>query len=185
MELQHEPTMRTAYKHMKQKDYRSALDIYNAVVKKAPTNAEAHYHRGDALIGTGQNRSAEAIAAYDTAIKIRPNYGMAHFKRGLVLFFNLGRDVEAFEEAAHAAKLMSDEPSGLPTFLLMGFILSRQETENGTGMVLDFIRTYSWKNQSTLFQKLRNEFVLTEDPHVNDIQMENLAELLRTVDYLD
>jgi tetratricopeptide (TPR) repeat protein len=62
---------------------RAALDIYDLVLGKLPSCAEAHNNR--AAILQLMMRSEEALAGYDRAIAIKPKYTTAHFNRGLTL----------------------------------------------------------------------------------------------------
>ena len=62
---------------------RAALDIYNLIIGKLPNSAEAHNNR--AAILQLMKRHEEALAGYDRAIAVKPDYAAAHFNRGLTL----------------------------------------------------------------------------------------------------
>src|SRR5580693_1077954 len=62
---------------------RGALDIYNLVLGKIPNCAEIHNNR--AAILQLMKRYEEALAGYDRAIAIKPEYVIAHSNRGLTL----------------------------------------------------------------------------------------------------
>lgn len=68
----------------------------------AAESAEAHYSRGAAL--KEQKRFDEALAAFDEAIALKPDYAEAHNGRGIVLV-NLNRPAEALSGFRRAIAL--------------------------------------------------------------------------------
>jgi tetratricopeptide (TPR) repeat protein len=64
-------------------DYHSALAIWEDTAEKCPGNARAHYNVGIFLMSLG--RPQEAIAEYETAIRINPDYAEAHNNLGAAL----------------------------------------------------------------------------------------------------
>jgi len=64
-------------------DYRTSLSIWNDTANKAPRNARAHNNLGLALHKLGRNE--EAIARFEQAMQLRPNYPEAHNNWGLAL----------------------------------------------------------------------------------------------------
>ena len=61
----------------------SALAACSAAIKANPNDAEAYQGRGAAYVGRGENE--RAIADYNAAIKINPEFGLPYFNRGLIL----------------------------------------------------------------------------------------------------
>ncbi|CBN57474.1 MULTISPECIES: tetratricopeptide repeat protein [Kamptonema] len=81
------------YKNFYEKeDYVNALQITDELIIKINGSADDWFYRGLALGNLGRNE--EAIASYDKAIKIKPDYHQAWYKRGNAL-----GDLGQFEEA--------------------------------------------------------------------------------------
>ncbi|MGA3008002.1 MAG: tetratricopeptide repeat protein, partial [Opitutaceae bacterium] len=66
------------------KVYRDEEALWSDTVAKCPGNARAFYNLGCAL-GERQDRLPEAIVAYETALRIDPNYALAHNNLGNAL----------------------------------------------------------------------------------------------------
>ena len=64
-------------------DYQSDLSIWRDTVDKAPDNFRGHNNLGLALAARGQ--IDEALAQYQTALKIKPDYAEAHNNLGAAL----------------------------------------------------------------------------------------------------
>ena len=79
-----------------------AIDYLNAVVRQDPNCAEAHCNLGN--VWRDKENWAEAVASYDRALLIKPEFGDAHFNRGYALQ-KLGKLVEAVESYQHAQRL--------------------------------------------------------------------------------
>ena len=80
-------------------DYSSAQALWNDTVAKNPANPRAHNNLGEALAQI-PGRLPDAVAQFEAALQLRPDYEAAHFNLGVTLL-KLGR----FEEAvAHLKK---------------------------------------------------------------------------------
>jgi tetratricopeptide (TPR) repeat protein len=88
-------------------DYCSALIMWNDTVAKCPSNARAHYDLG--VILTSLNRSQEAIAQYEAALWINPNYAEAHNNLGVVLETIPGRLLDAISQYEAALRIEPDD----------------------------------------------------------------------------
>jgi tetratricopeptide (TPR) repeat protein len=64
-------------------NYQAAADIYDLILARFPDCAEACYNRGIALHRL--KRYAEALASFDQAIALQPNYAQTHNNRGVTL----------------------------------------------------------------------------------------------------
>ncbi len=62
------------------RDYRDGLSIWSDTIAKMPRNPRAHRTLADHLLQEG--RSTEAIASYQTAIQLKPDYTEAHYNLG-------------------------------------------------------------------------------------------------------
>lgn len=89
------------------RDYRSALTIWQDSVTKYPNNPRAHCNLGDALIRLG--RAAEAIPHCEQAVRIKPDYALAFANWGSALA-QAGRLEEAVERLARALQIQPDLP---------------------------------------------------------------------------
>jgi tetratricopeptide (TPR) repeat protein len=68
---------------LRNEDYRSELAIFRDTVAECPGNARARYNLG--MILAGLNRPSEAIAEYEAALRIKPDYEEAHYNLGIEL----------------------------------------------------------------------------------------------------
>ena len=84
------------------KDFENAVRAYNAVIKRRPRDAQAHYKRGNAQNGLG--RWEAALADYNKAIALDRNFAQAFCNRGAVLE-RLGRWNEALSSYDQAIAL--------------------------------------------------------------------------------
>jgi len=178
-------TLQSGHKLMKVGDYSGALKIYNRIIGDQPRNAEAHYHAGNALIGMGQKNAETAITAYQNAITRNQYYASAYFKKGLELSFSFGRNEEALSNVAKAISIGTglQEPLLVQcSIVLSGFVLSRLGRDEEADFSLALFKKSS---ESPFKEKLRKEFVYTEDEHLSEVQEENLIKLLRMYDYLE
>ncbi len=103
---------------LRQGNPRDALKAFDAAVKLAPSQPEAHSNRSVALQETG--RLTEALAAADRALHYRPDHATAHFNRGNILK-DLGRPDEAL--AAYDRALQAN-PDLAEAHLNRGTLLS-------------------------------------------------------------
>ncbi len=79
--------------------YQSELALWADTVAHRPENSRAHNNLGIQLFQAG--RAAEALAAFDTALRLRPAYPEAHNNLGTALL-RLGRPAEAAASFARA-----------------------------------------------------------------------------------
>jgi tetratricopeptide (TPR) repeat protein len=87
-------------------DYKSELNIWSDTVAKSPGNERAHVNLGNAFEQSG--RVPEAIAQYETALRIKPDYAEAHNNLGLVLSEIAGRLPDAIAEYETALRIKPD-----------------------------------------------------------------------------
>jgi len=67
----------TGFTIMRNGDYQDEVVIWQKTLEQAPHNPRVHLNLGTALLQ--QNRVDEAISHYQTAVKLRPDYGKAHY----------------------------------------------------------------------------------------------------------
>ncbi|WFU78592.1 tetratricopeptide repeat protein [Bradyrhizobium sp. CIAT3101] len=96
-------------------DLRVASDLIDRALAKWPTNALAHSVKGDTL---GFGHPEAAIAEFDTALQLDPNYPPAYQNKGAALTL-LGRSREALAPLQIALRLSPKDPSAA----LMHFLL--------------------------------------------------------------
>ena len=65
------------------KHFKQAIELYDAAIKLKPEFPEAEFQRAMALLATDQNQ--EAIAGFNRAVALRPDWAMAYSKFGIVL----------------------------------------------------------------------------------------------------
>jgi tetratricopeptide (TPR) repeat protein len=91
---------------------KSALDIFEAVLKRHPLQAPAHLHYGHTLKTVG--RFKEAIAAYRRAIQINPAIGEAYWSlANLKTFKFTHEDIESMRMAMTSGEGNTDNQSHL------------------------------------------------------------------------
>jgi tetratricopeptide (TPR) repeat protein len=86
-------------------EYQSELSIWQTVVDRWPINPRAHNNLGLALVRAG--RTSEAIAQYEAALRLTPDYVEAHNNLGNVLE-SAGRTPEAIAQLEEALRLKPD-----------------------------------------------------------------------------
>jgi tetratricopeptide (TPR) repeat protein len=87
------------------RDYRSALAIWQDAAEKRPGNARAHSNLGAILEDAG--RVQEAIGQVEQALRLRPGYADAHYNLGHALA-RLGQVQEAMAQYEQALRLKPD-----------------------------------------------------------------------------
>jgi tetratricopeptide (TPR) repeat protein len=87
------------------RDYRSALAIWEDTAAKAPENGRAQYNLGMTLVACG--RSDAAIASFAKAVELTPRHAEAHNGLGNVLF-NSGQVAAAIEHYRAALEIRPD-----------------------------------------------------------------------------
>jgi tetratricopeptide (TPR) repeat protein len=88
-------------------DYHSALGLWSDTVAKSPANPWAHYNLGCELLHVPDGIS-EAIAEFETAIRIEPDYAEAHNNLGYALVTMPGRVNDAVAQYKEALRLKPD-----------------------------------------------------------------------------
>ena len=82
--------------------YRDARSLWTDTVARRPANDRAHNNLGNALVDDGL--IADAIAHYETALRIKPDYPEAHSNLGNALL-KAGRVADSIAECQAALKL--------------------------------------------------------------------------------
>ena len=87
------------------RDYQSNLALWTDTVAKCPTNPRAHNNLG-LILADLPGKAPEAIAHYEAALRLQPDYPSAHNNLGVVLTKLPGRSAEAIKhyEAALRSK---------------------------------------------------------------------------------
>jgi len=87
------------------RDYNSALTIWQDAVVKRPDNPRAHNNLGTAFLEDG--KVTEAIGHYERALRIRPGYAEAHNNLGTALL-QAGKVPEAIGQYEQALRIKPD-----------------------------------------------------------------------------
>jgi len=87
------------------RDYRSELVLWQDTVAKCPNNPRAHNNLGADLMGEG--RVPEAIAQYEQAARIKPDYATAECNLGTA-WAKLGQLTEAVRHFERATQIQPD-----------------------------------------------------------------------------
>jgi Flp pilus assembly protein TadD len=101
------------------KDYRSELTIWNDTVAKCPDNERAHNNFGKILLDL-PGQLPDAIAEFQAALRIKPDYPEAHYNLGIALY-KTGQVSEAISEYQAALRIdldYADAHDNLGTVLL-------------------------------------------------------------------
>jgi tetratricopeptide (TPR) repeat protein len=85
-------------------DYRDEFTIWSDAASKHPENERAHNGVGRALLDVPGRRS-DAIAEFETAVRINPDYAEGHFNLGTALARTPGRAADALAEFEAATRL--------------------------------------------------------------------------------
>jgi protein O-mannosyl-transferase len=110
--------------------YRSDLTLWADTVAHAPNNPRAHSNLGNALLARGQ--LTEAIAEYQTALTLRPDYVDAENNLGHALLQN-GQAIDALPHLERAARA---KPSSVEVLTNLGRALAQ------TGRTTEALATY-------------------------------------------
>jgi len=80
-----------------------AANMFTLALKSDPKNADFWYHRGF-VFHKAKNQLGKAVADYNEAIKLAPNWSWPYYQRGLA-FENAGKTLEAQDDYEKAMKL--------------------------------------------------------------------------------
>lgn len=98
-------------------EYQRALDKYGEALDEDPNHIHAMRGRARSLMQLGQ--STQALAEFNTAIALAPDFGATYANRG-ILHDRMGRYEKAIEDYARALELdpeLADGPHWLTRFL--------------------------------------------------------------------
>ena len=135
-----------------------------------------HYERGQQLTEAGDYEAA--IAEYDKAISIKPDFAQAWVNRGFAQG-KLGRHLDKFSSCAQATKVAPNFPEawnckGLARFDLKQYELALKEYDRAIAVDNEFYR--GWFNQSEILFKLeRYEEAIEKFDKVLEIQPDNVV----------
>ncbi len=99
--------------------YRSVESVWSDTVARCPSNVRAYLSLGRTFAEAG--RTTEAIAEFEAAFKLRPDYAEAHTDLGDILS-KAGRTEEAFQHLTAALRL---KPDSAEAHLNLGTALDR------------------------------------------------------------
>lgn len=103
---------------------RAAVERAAGLVEYGVRRAEAYYALG--LLRTNQDRYGEALAAYERAAFLRPDWSLPHIGRGIALHL-LDRDAEAIQAFETAIKLDPADPRAHDDLAILYRLLGRFE----------------------------------------------------------
>ncbi len=98
-------------------EYQRALDKYDEALNEKPNHIHAMRGRAHSLMQLGQ--SPQALAVFNTAISLAPDFGATYANRG-ILHDRMGRYEKAIEDYVRALELdpeLADGPHWLTRFL--------------------------------------------------------------------
>jgi tetratricopeptide (TPR) repeat protein len=96
------------------RDYRGAALLLASAIESGQGYADAHHLLG--LCYALNERPADALAAFDEAIRLNPRYVEAHLNRAIILS-DLGRASEAESAMARAQELGRADATGFPMMI--------------------------------------------------------------------
>lgn len=98
-------------------NFARAMNEWDAVILLRPAFAEAHYRRGNCLVG--QHRQKEAVSAWEEASRLNPNYAEAHYNQAKAYeeMENYNRAVEKYVDAIGADSSFFAAQYGLANLL--------------------------------------------------------------------
>lgn len=76
-----EDTLKDAVCKFMEGEYKEALKLISSVIETDKKNADAHFYRGEIL--RSMENYADAIGAYDKAVRFNKRYTRAYIKRGI------------------------------------------------------------------------------------------------------
>jgi tetratricopeptide (TPR) repeat protein len=102
-------------------DWRDELSFWSSTVDVSPGSARPHNNLGDTL-SRMPSRLSDAIAEFETALAILPDYLDAHYNLGNALAQERGRRPEAIEEYQRALRI---EPDFARAHINLGILLAQ------------------------------------------------------------
>jgi protein O-mannosyl-transferase len=100
------------------RDYRSALSIWQDTVHNRPNNPRAHANLGETLTALG--KTGDAVTEFNRALEIDPDFVEAHSNLGMILA-SLGRTEEA---VSHYERALRINPNSAPAQYNLGMALA-------------------------------------------------------------
>ena len=97
--------LRDGRKELAQRNYGIAVDLFTAAINLAPNDIHAYIYRGQAYLGAGNPKKAEAD--FIKVTQLRPDFAQAWYQLGLAAE-QQHHLKEALENYRHAAELKSD-----------------------------------------------------------------------------
>lgn len=99
-------------------DYRSEAAIWGDTARKLPTNPRAHNNLGQALFRAG--KTAEAIACYERAVTLQPDYAEPHYNLGVarVALGSVERGIADYETALRSRPAYPEAHNNLGNALI-------------------------------------------------------------------
>ena len=111
-------------------DFRSAESIWTDTVAKRGGSSRAHNNLGLALLST-PNRRAEAVACFETAVRLNANFPEAHNNLGIALADTPGRQNEALD---HYTAAIRAKPAFAQAHANLANLLLRTPGRMGEGL---------------------------------------------------
>ncbi len=94
--------------YQKQGKYNKALTVYDSLLARHPDNAEAHFNKGFIFL-TEYLDFAKAVAEFNKAIEIKPDYTAAVYNLGRT-YEAMGKNKQAVKKYREALKLTTNYP---------------------------------------------------------------------------
>jgi tetratricopeptide (TPR) repeat protein len=136
-------------------DHKHAIELYDAAIKLRPEFPEAEFQRAMALVAT--NRNAEAVAGFNRAVTLRPDWAFAYAKFGVELSHQ--RTVDAVPILKKAVEL---DDQNLEATVAFAFAL---DSTGGHDEALKVIRAATSLRDATAETWLRRYFIEVQSDH--------------------
>ena len=102
--------------HCKQNEFENAMYLLTPLVEENPSDAYAHMTLGTAYFGLG--RITEALKEMESAVKLNPNLGEAHFNLAQIQLANTRPNIESARSHYKKALELGSKPDENLNFLL-------------------------------------------------------------------
>jgi tetratricopeptide (TPR) repeat protein len=136
-------------------DLKHAIELYDAAIKLRPEFPEAEFQRAMALVAT--NRNAEAVAGFNRAVALRPDWTFAYAKFGVALSRNTNVDVVPILK-----KAVELDDKNLEATVAFAFALDRTGAHDEA---LKVIRAATSLKDATAETWLRRYFIEVQSDH--------------------